>query len=127
MAGMTRWLLAGGFVVAGLPFTGLVGTGIRYALRSHSPDALPSWYGWIFALAALVVALLFTASALAAAFGVPTWATVFRGALIGLPVAAAASLGSVPLIAGMAALLLAAWLLKRRDARAEIRGADVEC
>jgi len=123
MAGMTRWLLAGGFVVAGLPFTGLVGSGVRYALRSHDPDALPSWYGWIFALCALVVALLFAGAVLAVAVRVPTWTLLFRATAVALPLVALASLGSPPLIAGAAALLLAAWVLRRREGATPPRAA----
>ena len=109
-------LLCGAFVIAGIPFTGLVGTGLRFVFDDHPNDRLPNWYGWIFALAALIVALLFAGCALAVAVGVPTWRQLFRAAAVALPVVALASLGSPPLIAGAASLLLVTWVLKRREA-----------
>ena len=122
MAGMSRWLLFIAFVIAGIPFTGLVGSGIRYALDSHPGERLPSWYGWIFALASLVVALLFAAAALNIAFQAHQWPRLFRACLIALPVVALASFGSPPLIAGVAALLLVTWVMKRRDVEPEPDG-----
>ena len=122
MAGMGRWLLFIAFVIAGIPFTGLVGTGIRYALEGHPDERLPSWYGWVFALAALVVALLFAAAALNIAFEARQWPRLFRACLIALPIVALMSFGSPPLIAGVAALLLVSWVLKRRDAEPEADG-----
>jgi hypothetical protein len=122
MAGMSRWLLFIAFVIAGIPFTGLIGSGIRYALDSHPGERLPSWYGWIFALAALLVALLFAAAALNIAFQAHQWPRLFRASLFALPVVALASFGSPPLIAGVAALLLVTWVLKRRDAAPEADG-----
>ena len=114
---MNRWLLFIAFVIAGIPFMGLVGSGVRYALDSHPGERLPSWYGWIFALAALIVAALFALSALNIAFQAHEWPRLFRASLVGLPVVALASLGSPPLIAGAASLLLVTWVLKKRDAR----------
>jgi hypothetical protein len=116
MAGMSRWLLALAFVVAGIPFTGLVGSGVRYVFGDHPGERLPSWYGWLFALAALIVSALFAASAIAAATGVPSWAFLLRATAVATPLVALASLGSPPLIAGVVSLLLVTWLLKRREA-----------
>jgi len=116
MAGMGRWPLCAAFVIAAIPFTGLVGTGIRYVFDDHPGERLPSWYGWIFALAALIVSALFVASAIAAAARVPSWTTLFRASAVAVPIVALASFGSPPLVAGVVALLVATWLLKRREA-----------
>ena len=109
-------LLCGAFVIAGIPFTGLVGTGLRFVFDDHPNDRLPNWYGWIFALAALIVAALFAACAFTVATGMPLWAVVFRASAVAAPVVAVASLGSPPLIAGALSLLLVTWVLKRREA-----------
>jgi len=119
MAGMSRWLLCAAFVVAGIPFTGLVGSGIRYVFGDHPGERLPNWYGWIFALAALILSALFATAAFAVAARTPPWAVVFRATAVGIPIVALASLGSPPLVAGSLALLLATWVLKRRDADRE--------
>ena len=122
MAGMNRWLLFIAFVIAGIPFTGLVGSGIRYVVDDHPGERLPSWYGWIFALAALIVALLFGAAALNIAFQAHQWPRLFRASLIALPIVALLSFGSPPLIAGAAALVLVTWVMKRKDAEPETEG-----
>jgi hypothetical protein len=115
MAGMNRWLLCLAFVVAGIPFTGLVGSGIRFVFDEHQGDRFPGWYGWVFALAALIVSALYAGSAIAAATGVPSWTFLFRAALVATPLVALATLGSPPIVAGVLVLLLATWLLKRRE------------
>jgi hypothetical protein len=112
-----RGLLTAGFAIAALPFSGLVGTGVRYAARSHRPGALPSWYGLVFAGCSLVVTGLFAVAALAALGHGPGWSRLFRATLVALPLVAVASLASPPLIGGMAVLTFAVWVLKKRTSR----------
>lgn len=114
---MERGLLAAGFAICALPFSGLVGTGIRYALRSHRPGSLPSWYGFVFAAAALAVTVLFLLAALTSVGRGLSWDKLFRATLITLPFVAVGSLTSPPLIAGMAVLTFAVWALKRKTSR----------
>ena len=114
---MQRGLLAAGFAICAVPFSGLVGTGLRYATHSHRPGSLPSWYGYVFAAAALVVTLLFVIAALTALGRGPSWARLFRVTLIALPFVAVGSLTSPPLVAGMAVLTFAVWALKRKTSR----------
>jgi len=114
MAGMTRWLLAGGFVVAGLPFTGVAASSVRYAVRGEDPGRFPSWYGWIVALCAVVVALLFALAAAAAATeGVP-WRKVLASSLVALVVVGVATLGSPYFVIPLAVLAAISYLLKKR-------------
>jgi len=115
MAGWSRLLLCVAFVFAGIPFTGLVGSGIRFVFADHPGDRLPSWYGWIFALAALIVSALFAGCAFAVATRMLPWTVLFRASVVAAPVVAVASLGSPPLIAGALSLLLVTWVLKRRE------------
>jgi hypothetical protein len=112
---MRRGLLAAGFTIAAVPFSGFVATGIRYALRSHRPGSLPSWYGWVFAVASLLVTLLFVGSALRVLGYGPSWQTLWRTTVISLPAIALISLGSIQLLVGLAVLILAIWALRRRD------------
>jgi hypothetical protein len=112
---MRRGLLAGGFVIAAVPFSGFVATGVRYALRGHRSDSLPSWYGWVFAAASLLVTLLFVGSALRVLGHGPSWQTLWRATIFSLPAVALISLGSIQLLVGMAVLVLAIWALRRRD------------
>ena len=112
---MRRGLLAGGFVIAAIPFSGFVATGVRYALRSHRSGSLPSWYGWVFAAASLVVTLLFLGSALRVLGYGPSWRALWRTTIVTLPVVALISLGSIQLLLGMAILVFAIWALRRRE------------
>jgi hypothetical protein len=106
--------MAVAFVIAGLPFGGLVGTGIRYAHREHASDKLPSWYGWIFAAASLVVFVLFLLAALRVSGHGPSWRTLWIASLVALPVVVLATYASPQILVGMLVLLLAIWLLRRR-------------
>ena len=115
---MRRGLLAGGFTIAAIPFSGFVATGVRYALRNHKPGSLPSWYGWVFAAASLLVTLLFLGSALRVLGYGPSWQTLWRTTLFSLPAIALISLGSIQLLIGMAILLFAIWALRRRESPA---------
>jgi hypothetical protein len=117
MAGMSRIILGLGFAVAGLPFTGMVGSGVRYALRSHDPDKMPSWYGWIFATAALLAAAAFGLAAFTAVTERLPWRTVFRATLAALPVAAVATLGSLLFVIPLAILVGIVYLLTKRTSR----------
>jgi predicted signal transduction protein with EAL and GGDEF domain len=112
---MRRGLLAIGFAVAAVPFSGFVATGIRYAMHSHKPGSLPSWYGWVFATASLLVTLLFVGCALRVIGHGPSWQILWRTTVISLPAVALISLGSLQLLAGMAILVFAIWSLRRRE------------
>jgi uncharacterized BrkB/YihY/UPF0761 family membrane protein len=112
---MRRGVLAAGFTIAAIPFSGFVATAVRYALRSHKHGSLPSWYGWIFAAASLLVTLLFLGCALRVLGHGPSWQTLWRVTVISLPAVALISLGSLQLLAGMAILVLAIWALRRRE------------
>ena len=122
---MRRGILAAAFTLAAVPFSGFVATGIRYALRSHRSGSLPSWYGWVFAAASLLVTLLFVGCALRVVGHGPSWQTLWRTTVISLPAVALISLGSLQLLAGMAILVLAIWALRRRDERDRTYDANV--
>jgi hypothetical protein len=115
---MRRGLLAVGFAIAAVPFSGFVATGIRYALHSHKPGSLPSWYGWVFAAASLLVTLLFLGCALRVVGYGPSWRALWLTTVISLPAVALISLGSLQLLAGMAILVFAIWALRKRDSPA---------
>jgi hypothetical protein len=112
---MRRGLLAAGFMIAAVPFSAFVSTGVRYALHSHKPGSLPSWYGWVFATASLLVTLLFVGCAVRVLGHGPSWQLLWRTTVISLPAVALISLGSLQLLAGMAILVFAIWALRRRD------------
>jgi len=112
---MRRGILAIAFAIAAVPFSGFVATGVRYALRSHRHGSLPSWYGWVFATASLLVTLLFLGCALRVVGHGPSWQTLWRATVVSLPAIALISLGSLQLLAGMAILVVAIWALRRRD------------
>jgi hypothetical protein len=114
MAGMSRWLLAGGFVIAGFPFTGIAIRSAAVAVGGEDLGRLPNWYGWIFAACAVVVAVLFAAAAAAAATDRVPWRVVVTGSLAALVVVGVATLGSLYFVIPLAMLAGISYLLKRR-------------
>jgi hypothetical protein len=111
---MRQWVLAGAFVIAGLPFGGLGLAGIRYANREHASGRLPSWYGWIFGAASFVVFVLFLLCALRVAGRGPSWRALWIASLVSLPLVVLATYASPQIAIGMLVLLLAIWALRRR-------------
>jgi hypothetical protein len=111
---MRQGLLAVGFAIAAVPFSGFVAASVRYALREHESGRLPSWYGWVFASASLLVTALFLGCAARTLGYGPSWRTLFRVTALSFPLVALVSLGSIQLLAGLAVLLLAIWALRRR-------------
>jgi hypothetical protein len=111
---MRQGLMAAGFAIAAVPYSGFIVVSVRYALRSHEEGNLPSWYGWVTAAASLLVTGLFVACAARELGHGPSWRTLFRITAVSFPIVALISLGSAQLLVGMLVLLLAIWLLGRR-------------
>jgi hypothetical protein len=111
---MRQGLLAAGFAIAAVPYSGFVAVSVRYALRSHEEGNLPSWYGWVTAAASLLVTGLFVGCAARALGYGPSWRRLFRVTAVSFPIVALISLGSPQLLVGMLVLLLAIWLLRQR-------------
>jgi hypothetical protein len=113
MAGMSKPLVAAALGFAAIPYL-MLGGSTLFEGKPEDAD-VPAWMAYVWGAEAVAVGVMLAAAAWLALNAIPRWGTVAVAAVMGAAVVlfTTGALG-LPLVAGLAVLLIVALALRRR-------------